>query len=159
MNKLPRNQRMAKLSMYSACQTDDCRCTGWKTPDESRKGDVENNYVPNFSEECRNQSCRHSLEHHISHLTDVTDEQTYELLGAVVDVENLYMSMHNEKDDDTKKVYYFLFRVSVILWVVAILCTPLLHYSYSNMLNLLNFLKFVIFSCCVSAFSLVSNQL
>lgn len=103
---------MAKLSMYSACQADECRCTGWKTPDESRKGDVENNYIPKFTEECRNQSCRHSLEQHISHLSDVTDEQTYELLGAVVDVENLYMSMHNEKDDDTKKVYYFLFRVS-----------------------------------------------
>lgn len=112
LNKLPRNQRMAKLSMYSACQADDCRCTGWKTPDESRKGDVENNYIPKFSEECRNQSCRHTLEQHISHLSDVTDEQTFELLGAVVDVENLYMSMHNEKDDDTKKVYYFLFRVS-----------------------------------------------
>lgn len=103
---------MAKLSMYSACQADECRCTGWKTPDESRKGDVENNYIPKFTEECRNQSCRHTLEQHISHLSDVTDEQTFELLGAVVDVENLYMSMHNEKDDDTKKVYYFLFRVS-----------------------------------------------
>lgn len=84
---------------------------GWKTPDESRKGDVENNYIPKFSEECRNQNCQHSLENHISHLSDITDEQTFELLGAVVDVENLYMSMHNEKDDDTKKVYYFLFRV------------------------------------------------
>lgn len=104
---------MAKLSMYSACQVDECRCTGWKTPDENRKGDVENNYIPKFTEECRNQSRRHSLEQHISHLSDVTDEQTYELLGAVVDVENLYMSMHNEKDDDTKKVYYFLFRVSL----------------------------------------------
>lgn len=103
---------MAKLSMYSACQADECRCTGWKTPDESRKGDVENNYIPKFTEECRNQSCKHTLEQHISHLSDVTDEQTFELLGAVVDVENLYMSMHNEKDDDTKKVYYFLFRVS-----------------------------------------------
>lgn len=98
--------------MYSACQADECRCTGWKTPDETRKGDVENAYIPQLSEECRNPVCQHSLEQHISHLADVTDEQTYELLGAVVDVENLYMSMHNEKDDDTKKVYYFLFRVS-----------------------------------------------
>lgn len=107
---------MAKLSMYSACQAEECRCTGWKTPDETRKGDVENAYVPQLSEECRNPVCQHSLEHHISHLADVTDEQTYQMLGAVVDVENLYMSMHNEKDDDTKKVYYFLFRVCTYIY-------------------------------------------
>lgn len=113
LNKLPRYQRLAKLSMYSSCQADECRCTGWKTPEDTRKGDVENTYVPKLTEECRNPSCKHTLEQHISHITDIADEQMFEFLGAIVDVENLYMSMHNEKDDDTKKVYYFLFRVSV----------------------------------------------
>lgn len=98
--------------MYSYCQAKDCRCSGWKTPDESRKGEVENDYVPDFSEECRIPNCQHSLEQHISHLSEISDEQMNELLGAIVDVENLYMSMHNEPDDDTKKVYYYLFRVS-----------------------------------------------
>lgn len=98
--------------MYSYCQATDCRCTGWKTPDETRKGEVENDYVPDFSEECRIPNCQHALEQHVSHLTEITDEQMNELLGAIVDVENLYMSMHNEPDDDTKKVYYYLFRVS-----------------------------------------------
>lgn len=110
---MPWNQRLAKLSMYSYCQANDCRCTGWKTPDESRKGEVENDYVPDFSEECRISNCQHSLEQHIAHLNEISDEQINELLGAIVDVENLYMSMHNEPDDDTKKVYYYLFRVCV----------------------------------------------
>lgn len=48
---------------------------------------------------------------HISHLSDITDEQINELLGAIVDVENLFMSMQREDDLDTKKVYYYLFRV------------------------------------------------
>lgn len=43
---------------------------------------------------------------------DITDEQINELLGAIVDVENLFMSMQGEEDEDTKKVYYYLFRVT-----------------------------------------------
>lgn len=105
---------MAKLAMYSACQASECRCTGWKTPEENRHKDVENSYCPKFTEECRNQNCKHPLEEHISHLSYITEEQTNELLGAVVDVENLFMSMHREEDDDTKKVYYYLFRVSYL---------------------------------------------
>lgn len=48
---------------------------------------------------------------HISHLANITDEQINELLGAIVDVENLFMSMQREDDLDTKKVYYYLFRL------------------------------------------------
>lgn len=109
---LPKPQKMAKLSMYSACQASECRCTGWKMPEENRHKDVETNYCPKFTEKCRNTSCKHSLSEHISHLDDITDDQLNELLGAIVDVENLFMSMHREQDEDTKKVYYFLFRVS-----------------------------------------------
>lgn len=108
--KLPKNQKLAKLAMYSACQVSDCHCTGWKTPQENRHRDVENNYCPKFTEECRNSVCRHPLSNHVSHLDDISDEQCNELLGAVVDVENLFMSMQREEDDDTKKVYYYLFR-------------------------------------------------
>lgn len=108
---LPRNQKLTKLSMYSACQGPDCRCTGWKTPEENRHKDVEVDYCPDFQEECRNPNCKHPLEMHISHLGEVNDDQTNELLGAIVDVENLYMSMLRETDTDTKKVYAYLFRV------------------------------------------------
>uniref|UniRef100_U5EJ34 histone acetyltransferase n=1 Tax=Corethrella appendiculata TaxID=1370023 RepID=U5EJ34_9DIPT len=111
--QLPRNQKLAKLAMYSPCQGNqgNCRCTGWKTPEENRHKDVEINYCPNFNEECRNTNCKHGLEMHISHLNNITDEQINELLGAIVDVENLYMSMIREDDDDTKKVYAYLFRL------------------------------------------------
>ncbi|XP_055642867.1 histone acetyltransferase KAT2A [Toxorhynchites rutilus septentrionalis] len=109
--QLPRKQKLTKLSMYSACQGPDCRCTGWKTPEENRHKDVEVDYCPNFKEECRNPNCKHSLEMHISHLGDISDDQINELLGAIVDVENLYMSMLRETDTDTKKVYAYLFRL------------------------------------------------
>ncbi|XP_065084860.1 histone acetyltransferase KAT2A [Ochlerotatus camptorhynchus] len=109
--QLPRNQKLTKLSMYSACQGPDCRCTGWKTPEENRHKDVEVDYCPNFKEECRNPNCKHSLESHITHLGDISDDQINELLGAIVDVENLYMSMLRETDTDTKKVYAYLFRL------------------------------------------------
>ncbi|XP_055603504.1 histone acetyltransferase KAT2A [Uranotaenia lowii] len=109
--QLPRNQKLTKLSMYSACQGTECRCTGWKTPEENRHKDVEVDYCPNFKEECRNPNCKHSLEAHISHLGEINDDQINELLGAIVDVENLYMSMLRETDTDTKKVYAYLFRL------------------------------------------------
>lgn len=109
--QLPRNQKLAKLSMYSACQGNKCRCTGWKTPQENRHRDVEVNYCPDFTEECRNASCGHTLEDHISHLQELPEEQLNEMLGAIVDVENLYMSIMREEDKDTKKVYCYLFRL------------------------------------------------
>lgn len=59
--RLPKNQKMAKLAMYSACQFPECRCINWKTPEENRHRDVESNYCPQFTEECRNPGCKHSL--------------------------------------------------------------------------------------------------
>lgn len=112
---LPQNQKMAKLAMYSACrqhndsEDTECRCTGWKTPEENRHRDVEANYCPDFNELCRN--CQHSLDSHIRHLEDISDDQLTELLGTIIDVENLFMSMQREDDQDTKKVYYYLFRL------------------------------------------------
>lgn len=58
---LPKDQKMAKLAMYSACQYPECRCIGWKTPEENRHRDVENNYCPRLIEECRNPECKHAL--------------------------------------------------------------------------------------------------
>ncbi|XP_055382309.1 histone acetyltransferase KAT2A [Condylostylus longicornis] len=108
---LPKIQRMAKLSMYSACQVENCRCSGWKTPQENRHRDVENGYCPEFTEECRNLQCKHPLESHISHLNDLSNDQLNELMGAIIDAENLFMSMQRVEDEDTKKVYLYLFRL------------------------------------------------
>lgn len=108
---LPLAQKMAKLAMYSACHfpNAECRCTGWKTPPESRHLDVEVNYCPDPEEPCRN--CQHSLQSHISHLGEVPADQLGDLLGTIIDVENLFMSLQREEDQDTKKVYYYLFRL------------------------------------------------
>ncbi|XP_036671261.3 histone acetyltransferase KAT2A [Drosophila suzukii] len=108
---LPVPQKLAKLSMYSACQSEGCRCTGWKTPQENRHRDVESSYCPEFNEECRNASCRHSLRMHIAHLDNISSSSMDELLGAIIDMENLFMSMQRVEDEDTKKVYLYLFRL------------------------------------------------
>ncbi|XP_017861371.1 PREDICTED: histone acetyltransferase KAT2A isoform X1 [Drosophila arizonae] len=108
---LPEAQKLAKLSMYSACQFEGCRCTGWKTPQENRHRDVESSYCPEPTEECRNASCRHPLRSHISHLTEISRSSMDELLGAIIDMENLFMSMQRVEDEDTKKVYLYLFRL------------------------------------------------
>lgn len=108
---LPEAQKLAKLSMYSACQAEGCRCTGWKTPQENRHRDVESSYCPELSEECRNASCRHPLRSHISHLTEISRTSMDDLLGAIIDMENLFMSMQRVEDEDTKKVYLYLFRL------------------------------------------------
>ncbi len=49
---------------------------------------------------------------HVSHLENVSEEEINRLLGMVVDVENLFMSVHKEEDTDTKQVYFYLFKVS-----------------------------------------------
>lgn len=51
------------------------------------------------------------LEQHISHLRMVPDPEINRLLGMVVDVENIYMSMQKEEDPDTKRVYFYLFKL------------------------------------------------
>ncbi|XP_008939693.1 PREDICTED: histone acetyltransferase KAT2A-like, partial [Merops nubicus] len=47
----------------------------------------------------------------VSHLENVSEEEINRLLGMVVDVENLFMSVHKEEDTDTKQVYFYLFKL------------------------------------------------
>lgn len=51
----------------------------------------------------------------MSHLENVSEEEINRLLGMVVDVENLFMSVHKEEDTDTKQVYFYLFKVCLSL--------------------------------------------
>lgn len=71
---------------------------------------------------CRNQGLWISLFYlfpstlaadHVSHLENVSEDEINRLLGMVVDVENLFMSVHKEEDTDTKQVYFYLFKVSL----------------------------------------------
>uniref|UniRef100_A0A0C9S049 histone acetyltransferase n=1 Tax=Fopius arisanus TaxID=64838 RepID=A0A0C9S049_9HYME len=106
----PQVKKLLKLANYSACQVEECKCNGWKNSQQvvkSPKSDLQP--ISNFSDPCR--SCTHTLESHISHLPKQNDEEINKLLGMVVDVDNIFMGMHREKDPDTKKVYYYLFKL------------------------------------------------
>lgn len=54
----------------------------------------------------------------MSHLAPLSEEEVNRLLGMVVDVENIFMSMHREEDADTKRVYYYLFKVYSIIYAL-----------------------------------------
>ncbi|KAJ8687563.1 hypothetical protein QAD02_023357 [Eretmocerus hayati] len=107
---LPQVKKLLKLANYSACQVDDCKCNGWKTTQPVTKSPKnESQSAAQFSDPCR--SCHHTLENHISHLVSQPNEMINKLLGMVVDVDNIFMGMHREEDPDTKRVYYFLFKL------------------------------------------------
>ncbi|KPI98197.1 Histone acetyltransferase KAT2A [Papilio xuthus] len=108
----PHNKKLLKLAIYSACQTPECSCNGWKAPvaQQPAKANARTDQpLANFTDPCRN--CNHILEKHVTHLQGLAVSEVNRLLGAVVDVENIFMSMHREDDHDTKRVYYFLFKL------------------------------------------------
>ncbi|NWU84918.1 KAT2A acetyltransferase, partial [Onychorhynchus coronatus] len=89
---------------------DACKCNGWKNPNPPTAPRMDlQQPVTNLSEPCR--SCGHTLADHVSHLENVSEEEINRLLGMVVDVENLFMSVHKEEDTDTKQVYFYLFKL------------------------------------------------
>ncbi|NXU82273.1 KAT2A acetyltransferase, partial [Xiphorhynchus elegans] len=89
---------------------DACKCNGWKNPNPPTAPRMDlQQPVTNLSEPCR--SCSHTLADHVSHLENVSEEEINRLLGMVVDVENLFMSVHKEEDTDTKQVYFYLFKL------------------------------------------------
>lgn len=52
-------------------------------------------------------------ESHNSHLNGVAEETLNDLLKATVDIENMFASLTREQDEDTKKVYCYLFKVFI----------------------------------------------
>ncbi|CAM4635207.1 histone acetyltransferase KAT2A isoform X1 [Lepidochelys kempii] len=107
----PRAKKLEKLGVFSACKANDaCKCNGWKNPNPPTAPRMDlQQPVTNLSELCR--SCGHALADHVSHLENVSEEEISRLLGMVVDVENLFMSVHKEEDTDTKQVYFYLFKL------------------------------------------------
>ncbi|KAJ0172618.1 hypothetical protein K1T71_011757 [Dendrolimus kikuchii] len=109
----PHNKKLLKLAIYSACQTPECTCNGWKTPvpQQALKANqrADNQPLASFNDPCRN--CNHVLEKHVTQLQGLPVAEVNRLLGAVVDVENIFMCMHREDDQDTKRVYYYLFKI------------------------------------------------
>ncbi|XP_066443709.1 histone acetyltransferase KAT2A isoform X2 [Eleutherodactylus coqui] len=108
---LPRAKKLEKLGVFSACKANDvCKCNGWKNPNPQTAPRMDlQQPAASLSEPCR--SCGHSLADHVSHLENVSEDEINRLLGMVVDVENLFMSVHKEEDTDTKQVYFYLFKL------------------------------------------------
>uniref|UniRef100_A0A4W4EUX1 histone acetyltransferase n=1 Tax=Electrophorus electricus TaxID=8005 RepID=A0A4W4EUX1_ELEEL len=98
----PRAKKLEKLGVFSACKANDaCKCNGWKNPHPPTATRMElQQQTASLSEACR--SCGHALAEHVSHLENVSEDEINRLLGMVVDVENLFMSVHKEEDTDTK---------------------------------------------------------
>ncbi|XP_023665040.1 histone acetyltransferase KAT2A isoform X1 [Paramormyrops kingsleyae] len=107
----PRAKKLEKLGVFSACKANDtCKCNGWKNPHPPTATRLDlQQQAASLSEPCR--SCGHALAEHVSHLENVSEEEINRLLGMVVDVENLFMSVHKEEDTDTKQVYFYLFKL------------------------------------------------
>uniref|UniRef100_H3ARR3 Lysine acetyltransferase 2A n=1 Tax=Latimeria chalumnae TaxID=7897 RepID=H3ARR3_LATCH len=107
----PRAKKLEKLGVFSACKANDtCKCNGWKNPNPPTAPRMDlQQPAASLSEPCR--SCGHALADHVSHLENVSEDEINRLLGMVVDVENLFMSVHKEEDTDTKQVYFYLFKL------------------------------------------------
>ncbi|KTG38442.1 hypothetical protein cypCar_00000291 [Cyprinus carpio] len=103
--------KAGELGVFSSCKANDaCKCNGWKNPNPPTAARMElQQQAASLTEACR--SCGHSLAEHVSHLENVSEEEINRLLGMVVDVENLFMSVHKEEDTDTKQVYFYLFKL------------------------------------------------
>uniref|UniRef100_A0A8C6SM30 histone acetyltransferase n=1 Tax=Neogobius melanostomus TaxID=47308 RepID=A0A8C6SM30_9GOBI len=102
----PRAKKLEKLGVFSACKANDtCKCNGWKNPNPPTAPRMDlQQQAASLSEPCR--SCGHALADHVSHLENVSEDEINRLLGMVVDVENLFMSVHKEEDTDTKQEIY-----------------------------------------------------
>uniref|UniRef100_A0A146KV88 histone acetyltransferase n=4 Tax=Lygus hesperus TaxID=30085 RepID=A0A146KV88_LYGHE len=99
---MPRDRKLLKLAIYSACQDGSCNCCGWKAAQKTAT-------LATVSDPC--QTCGHLLSLHISHLNGLPDEELNRLLGMVVDTENIFNRFHREQDVEVKHIYYNLFRL------------------------------------------------
>ena len=105
----PRDKKMEKLAIYSSCKEDEsCKCNGWKNPNPPPNPPRPDAPQPTSSPSDPCRTCSHPLSSHVSHLSNAGEEELDRLLGIVVDVENLFMCVHKEEDQDTKQVYFYL---------------------------------------------------
>lgn len=111
MYNWPQIKKLLKLANYSACQVEECKCNGWKSMQpiiKSQKGETQQPVI-DFFDPCK--ICTHILENHIKHLAVQSDEEINRLLGMAIDADNIFMSIHRERDLDTKKVYFYLYKI------------------------------------------------
>ncbi|OAD58747.1 Histone acetyltransferase KAT2B [Eufriesea mexicana] len=111
MLNLPQMKKILKIATYSACKVEDCKCIGWKNSQLLTKSSKNDSQQPviNFFDPCK--SCKHVLENHVSHLTNQSEEEINKLLCMVIDADNIFLGLQKEEDPDTKKVYFYLYKL------------------------------------------------
>lgn len=83
-----------------------CQCQEWK-PTVTPSAD--NQALPTLLDICRN--CQHTLESHIVLVKELEDDTIDQVLLVVCDMDNIYLQMKNEREDqDLRKTYVFLFN-------------------------------------------------
>jgi histone acetyltransferase len=92
---LSRDRKLEKISNYSPCQSENCKCNGYKVISESVS--------------CK--TCSHNQRDHIKQFNSYTDQQINRLLRIVIDVETLFSLICKEEDAETKHIYFFLFKL------------------------------------------------
>lgn len=93
-----KERKLLNLASYSSCQ--ECKCNGWKASQKS---------AANPNDPCQN--CSHTSAQHMSHLQALPDAEINRLLVMVVDIETIFLALHKEEDDETRRVYYYLFKI------------------------------------------------
>ncbi|CAI6343931.1 unnamed protein product [Macrosiphum euphorbiae] len=87
--KLSRHEKLVKLSSKASCQVSTCQCSGW----QSRSG------KSLMTSTCTKSGCKHPLSSHVSHFKSATDEQLNSLLRLVFDLDNLSVTINQEKEN------------------------------------------------------------
>uniref|UniRef100_A0A8C1YCS2 Histone acetyltransferase n=1 Tax=Cyprinus carpio TaxID=7962 RepID=A0A8C1YCS2_CYPCA len=94
VRSFPRAKKLEKLGVFSSCKVT-------ASSAHNNRASVNTTFV----------DMQATISEHVSHLENVSEEEVNRLLGMVVDVENLFMSVHKEEDTDTKQVYFYLFKL------------------------------------------------
>ncbi|XP_076804539.1 histone acetyltransferase KAT2A-like [Clavelina lepadiformis] len=107
----PYPKKLEKIGSYSSCKDDGCKCNGWKSsgaPNADQKNDGPGSSSL-LQDLCR--GCNHPLQGHVKHVESMNSEEMNQLLSMIVDVENLVLCVQKEEDNDTKQVYFYLYRL------------------------------------------------
>jgi histone acetyltransferase len=99
-----REKKLEKISQYTACQVEACKCNGFKlataTAAAAASPSTEVEYP--ISETCK--FCTHLLADHTKNYQHQSDSQLNRLLKTVLDVETLFSLICKEEDADSKHI-------------------------------------------------------
>ncbi|XP_065897152.1 histone acetyltransferase KAT2A-like isoform X2 [Dysidea avara] len=109
LKQYPKWKKLESISVYNNCKQDGCRCQGWRSMHPPSGQTHSDNPLYNSLDLCK--ACQHTYDLHVSDLQGLSSEDLDRIVCTVTDMENLLVQMKNEKEDqDTKRMYVFLFQ-------------------------------------------------